>query len=134
MASVSSPAFYLLTKEYPTGGNIFSYLWHKLFRKTKEIEVPMVDPIETMLSVLSVAAHTPFDKKIVKAIAAEDDVYGEYPKLLVNYSIVSREQIIPFLREAFPLDRALSESDARLASQIEELCITKLHAATVSWH
>ncbi len=130
MAAFTQDTLTLLTKEYPEGGNIFVRIG-RWFKKYDESKLTLFDPIETILKVLRSVLNIPYTRKMIRGLAPRDDVYGEYPKLLVNFNILPREKIIPFLEEIFPLNGILTVEQRKVAEELEHLCLTKLHVATV---
>jgi len=129
MAAFNENTLTLITKEYPEGGNIFTKIasW---FKKYDESKIKLYDPMETILRILKTTLKIPYSRKMVRGIDPKNDVYGEYPKLMVNHCAIPKEKIINALMEFFPLDMILDPDQKEIAEEIEYLCINKLHVAT----
>ena len=122
--------FCLFVKQYPEQENIFATIQRWFTKSSKNI---LYDPVETVMKVLSSVLKIPYERKLIDKINAEDDVYGEYPQLLVNHNVIPRENVIPFFMEIFPLDRVLSDANLKIAKELEYLCIHELHVASVTF-
>lgn len=56
---------------------------------------------------------------------------GDLPVLRANEYVIPKENILSFLKAAYNLNSELTEEEEVQTSLIEELCLSKLHPATL---
>ena len=71
-------------------------------------------------------------KEMVNAISIQDEMYSEYPCLLVGNRLIWKNNINSFLKQVFDVNLAVPDAKKSELDRLETLCMTQLNLVTVS--
>ena len=69
---------------------------------------------------------------MVDAISIQDEMYSQYPCMLVGNKLIDKNNINEFMKQIFDVNSVVPEAKKLEHARLEALCMTQLNLVTVS--